>query len=95
MRVLVHSSAESDLDRIADWVAKDNSRAAARMVSKLYERISILETDELAHMGRPGLVEGTRELVESPYIIVYRVDDERKEVIVLSIVHGARKRSGR
>jgi toxin ParE1/3/4 len=63
------------------------------MVSKLYERISFLETDELAHMGRPGLVEGTRELVESPYIIVYRVDEERKEVVVLSIVHGARKRT--
>lgn len=62
MRVLVHSSAESDLDRIADWIAKDNPRAAARMVSKLYERISFLETDELAHMGRPGLVEGTRSL---------------------------------
>jgi len=93
MRVLVHSSAESDLDRIADWIAKDNPRAAARMVSKLYERISFLETDELAHMGRPGLVEGTRELVESPYIIVYRVDEERKEVVVLSIVHGARKRT--
>lgn len=95
MRVLVHSSAESDLDRIADWIAKDNPRAAARIVSKLYERISILETDELAHMGRPGLVEGTRELVESPYIIVYRVDEERKEVVVLSIVHGARKRTER
>ncbi len=93
MRVLVHSSAESDLDRIADWIAKDNPRAAARMVSKLYERISFLETDELAHMGRPGLVEGTRELVESPYIIVYRVDEERKELVVLSIVHGARKRT--
>jgi len=93
MRVLVHSSAESDLDRIADWIAKDNPRAAARMASKLYERISFLETDELAHMGRPGLVEGTRELVESPYIIVYRVDEERKEVVVLSIVHGARKRT--
>lgn len=95
MRVLLHSLAESDLDRIADWIAKDNPRAAARMVSKLYERISFLETDELAHMGRPGLVEGTRELVESPYIIAYRVDDERKEVVVLSIAHGARKRSGR
>ena len=95
MKVLVHSSAESDLDRIADWIAKDNPPAAARMVSKLYEQISLLETDELAHMGRPGLVEGTRELVESPYIIVYRVDDERKEVAVLSIVHGARKRIGR
>jgi len=95
MRVLIHSSVESDLDRIAEWIAKDNPRAAARTVSNLRERISILETDELAHMGRPGLVEGTRELIETPYIIVYRVDEESKEVVILSIVHGARRRTER
>jgi plasmid stabilization system protein ParE len=38
------------------------------------------------------LVEGTRELIEHPYIIVYKVDEERREVTVLSIVHGARDR---
>jgi toxin ParE1/3/4 len=40
-------------------------------------------------MDRPGLVEGTRELIEYPYIIVYTVIEERDEVVVLSIVHGA------
>jgi len=45
-------------------------------------------------MGRPGFVEGTRELLEWPYIIVYRVDEERDEIVVLSIVHGARDREG-
>ena len=44
-------------------------------------------------MGRPGLVEGTRELLEGPYIIVYRVDEELGDVIVGSVVHGARKRT--
>ncbi|MBV8535667.1 MAG: type II toxin-antitoxin system RelE/ParE family toxin, partial [Alphaproteobacteria bacterium] len=58
----------------------------------ILDRINVLETDELAHMGRPGLIAGTRELVEYPYIIVYRVDDGRREVVVLSIVHGAKDR---
>ena len=43
-------------------------------------------------MGRPGLVEGTRELIEGPYIIVYKVFDDR-EVVILSVVHGARDRT--
>ena len=43
-------------------------------------------------MGRSGLVTGTRELIEYPYIIVYQVDDERREVMVLSVVHGAQDR---
>jgi toxin ParE1/3/4 len=44
-------------------------------------------------MGRLGLVEGTRELLEPPYIIVYRVDEAEGEIVVLNIVHGARDRA--
>jgi toxin ParE1/3/4 len=43
-------------------------------------------------MGRPGLVAGTRELIEYPYIIVYEVDGDRREILVLTILHGARDR---
>jgi plasmid stabilization system protein ParE len=43
-------------------------------------------------MGHPGLVPGTRELVENPYIIVYKIVEARREVHVLSVVHGARER---
>jgi plasmid stabilization system protein ParE len=53
-----------------------------------------LELPELAHMGRPGFVEGTRELLEWPYIIVYKVLEDREEIVVLSVVHGARDREG-
>jgi addiction module RelE/StbE family toxin len=95
MKVIVREAAEEDLDRIFAWIVKDNPRAAASMVSRIRERINRLELDALAHMGRPGFVEGTRELVEPPYIIVYKVFDERREVHVLSIVHGAQDREGR
>jgi toxin ParE1/3/4 len=43
-------------------------------------------------MGRSGLIEGTRELLEGPYIIVYKVFEERSEIVVLTVVHGARDR---
>jgi toxin ParE1/3/4 len=97
MKVTVRDAAADDLHRIFFWIAEDNPRAALHMVSRIRERINLLELDALAHMGRPGFVKGTRELVEYPYIIVYRVFDERGEIVVLSIVHGAqdRERKGR
>jgi plasmid stabilization system protein ParE len=51
-----------------------------------------LENRELTHMGRPGLVDGTRELLEWPYIIVYKVDEIRQEIVVVSVAHGAQHR---
>jgi plasmid stabilization system protein ParE len=38
------------------------------------------------------LIEGTRELVEPPYIIVYEVHEAAGEIDVLAVVHGARDR---
>jgi plasmid stabilization system protein ParE len=43
-------------------------------------------------MGRPGEVQGTRELVSRPYVIVYRVDELADQIVVLGIFHGARER---
>ena len=62
------------------------------MVARIRDRISLLELDSLAHMGRPGLIAGTRELIEYPFIIIYGVDDRRREIAVLAILHGAQAR---
>jgi toxin ParE1/3/4 len=91
MRVTFDPGASEELDRIYAWIAKDNPRAALNMVARIRAKVMRLETPELTHMGRVGLVEGTRELLEWPYIIVYRVDQERNEIVVVSIVHGAQE----
>jgi toxin ParE1/3/4 len=93
MKVALRQSALDDLDHIYDWIARDNPRAASQMVSRLRDRISLLEIDALAHMGRPGLVAGTRELIEYPYIIVYMVEERAHEIVALPIMHGAQDRS--
>jgi plasmid stabilization system protein ParE len=53
MKVIIREAAADDLVQIADWIARDNPSAAARMVLKIREQISFLEADELAQMGRP------------------------------------------
>jgi toxin ParE1/3/4 len=92
MRVTFDPGARIDLDSIYAWIAKHSPRAALEMVARIEAKVVQLETPELTHMGRPGLVKGTRELLEYPYIIVYQVRDDRDEIVILSIVHGARDR---
>jgi toxin ParE1/3/4 len=92
MKITFEPAARDELDEIFQWIAKDNPRAARSLIARVEEKVMRLATPELAHMGRPGLVEGTRELIEAPYIIVYRVEDQSAEVVIVSIVHGARDR---
>lgn len=92
MKVAFDPAARTELDDIFAWIAKDSPRAALAMVARIEAKVMRLETPELTHMGRPGLVEGTRELLEHPYIIVYEVREDRDEIVILSVVHGARDR---
>jgi toxin ParE1/3/4 len=92
MKVVVHEAAAGDLDNILEWISMDSPRAAAELVRRILARIDRLAIPGLSHIGRPGLVEGTRGLVEMPYIIVYTVDEPADEIAVLAIIHGARDR---
>lgn len=92
MRVTFGPAAKDELDLIFAWISKDNPRAALEMIARIEAKVMRLGTPELTQMGRPGLVQGTRELIEWPYIIVYRVYLDRDEVVVVAIAHGAQDR---
>ena len=94
MKVTFEPAARDELDRIFAWIAKDNPRAALKMIARIEDKVMRLENRGLTYMGRPGLVEGTRELLEWPYIIVYKVDDVRHEIVVVAVAHGAQDREG-
>lgn len=92
MKVVIRETAAADLDGIFDWISQDSPRAAAELVRRIHARINRLGVPGLSHIGRPGLIMGTRELVEPPYIIVYSIDNAADQITVLAIVHGARNR---
>jgi toxin ParE1/3/4 len=92
MRVTFDPAARDELDDIFQWIAKDSPRAAHELIARIEAKVMRLLVPQLTHMGRPGLVEGTRELLEWPYIVVYQVFEDREEIVVLSVVHGARDR---
>jgi toxin ParE1/3/4 len=72
-----------------DYIALDNPVAAVRVVSKIQAAVTQLENSP--HIGRPGRVEGTRELVvlQTPYIVVYRVTSTT--VTIIRVLHSSRK----
>lgn len=72
-----------------DYIAADNPTAAARVDEEIERQTDLLA--QFPKMGREGRVNGTRELVinRSPYIVVYRVKEDRIEIIRL--LHGAQR----
>jgi toxin ParE1/3/4 len=95
MRVTFDPAAREELDGIFAFIAEDNPRAALELILRIEAKVMRLESPQVTHMGRPGLVEGTRELLEWPYIIVYKVYQDRDEIVVVSVVHGAQDREKR
>jgi plasmid stabilization system protein ParE len=95
MKVIVRDSATRDLEDIFNWISKENPRAAINIVERIRLRINRLAHPALSRIGRPGLIDGTRELVEPPYIVIYEVNEPAGEVVVLAVMHGARDREER
>ncbi len=79
------SSALAELAHIYEYIARDNSKAAARVFVQIRKATRQLAT--FPETGRPGHVAGTRELVVSglPYVVVYRVTGDAVEI--LRVVH--------
>ena len=78
--------AVSDLHNISSYIEEATSlRSANRITRDIYEAAQSLKS--LPRRGRPGVTEGTRELLvpKLPYRIVYRLSPGR--VFILNIVH--------
>ena len=85
MRIRWSTEACDQLTGIVKHIGEENATAAAEVAHSIIDAIDRLEA--FPYLGRPGEVEGTRELVSSPYVVVYRI---RSEVIeILHIWHGA------
>jgi plasmid stabilization system protein ParE len=92
MKVVLRDSAVADLEDIHAWIAVERPLTADKVVDRIFASVQILKL--FPESGRPGRVEGTRELVvpRLPYIVIYEVAYELDAVLVTAVVHGARDR---
>ncbi len=79
-----------DLAAVADYIARDSENYAATFVQEVNEAAA-----SLADFAERGVVvpefgdETVRELLVRPYRLVYKLTEDK--VIVLTLVHGARR----
>ncbi len=93
MKLVFDDRALSDLEGIFNWIAKDNPIAAKAVVERIFGSVEHLA--KFPQMGRPGLDPGSFEWVvpRLPYIVVYEIDRDANEVIVIGVIHAAQDRS--
>ncbi len=89
MRIRWTNKALDNFDAAVEYIALDNPVSANRVAKKIWESIQLLKMQP--GLGRPGRVEGTRELVIHglPYIVPYIEKDGT--IFILRIIHSSMK----
>ena len=79
----------ADREGIFNYIETDSAEAAFAVDERIEAAVESLE--QFPEIGRPGRVEGTRELVvqRTPYIAAYQIDGD--VVRILRVLHGARR----
>lgn len=82
---------EARQDRFEIWarIARDDPYAAVHMDERFGTAAARLR--DHPELGREGLIPGTREfVVHESYQLVYEIDQTRREVRILALVHTRR-----
>jgi toxin ParE1/3/4 len=89
MEIRWSPEAAAEFTAIIQYIRQDNADAALRVARTIYQTIAQLKT--FPNRGRPGRVDGTRELVfpPLPFVVVYRVKESAVEIVRL--LHGAQR----
>src|SRR5689334_10018567 len=84
----VTDSAQTDLNGIWNYVARDNPEAADRLLAEIYD--ACLSLGEMPGIGRrrEELARGLRSFAVGNYVILYRPLEEGVEIF--RVLHGAR-----
>ena len=87
MEVRWSPEAADDFTALIRYIRQDNPSAALQVARTIYNAVAQLNT--FPNRGRPGRVNGTRELplTRLPFVVVYRVRESAVEIA--RVLHGA------
>lgn len=88
MRVIWLPSARRQRESAIDYIAERDPQAAIGVLDRVIESAARLA--DHPYIGRPGLVPNTRELVVSPYVLVYDVSEDAARI--LAVYHHKQQR---
>jgi plasmid stabilization system protein ParE len=89
-RLLYSQKSLNDLGEILGHIAEEDAEAASRFGTSLLDHI-----DLLSRFPRLGAIirkrSWVRKLLHRPFLVYYRVDEDRRLIEILHVRHGARK----
>ncbi len=87
MRLEWSPLAMDDRERIFDFIEQDDPRAAVAVDERIATQVLVLS--QFPEGGRPGRIEGTRELIvrRTPYVVAYQIGKD--SVRILRVLHSA------
>lgn len=91
MKVVFSATAKGDMAEIVQYIARDKPKAARRWVAELRTSVEVLS--DFPRLGRVVPEYGdeqTREIIKGQYRIIYKIDNENKTVVILTVNHGKR-----
>ncbi|MDX1967570.1 MAG: type II toxin-antitoxin system RelE/ParE family toxin [Planctomycetaceae bacterium] len=87
--------ATQELQEIAAYSADDNANAASRFVANVIHRVQRLALlPGLGGMFPDPCGRILRQIIVGKYRVVYQIDEQRRQVIVMPIWHSARRDPG-
>ena len=90
MKYRLSRRAIRNLEGIQVFIAKENPSAAVAVLSRLldtFERLTVHPK-----LGQEGRRPGTREFVQAPYVIVYRILNVER-LTIAAVLHGSQQYS--
>jgi toxin ParE1/3/4 len=89
VKIVWTEPARQDLRDIFEYIAEENPHAARALLNEIKDRVLLLKNNP--QIGRPGRVDGTRELVltGTRYILPYRI--KQQQIQILAVFHTAKK----
>jgi toxin ParE1/3/4 len=91
-KVIWTDEAIADLSQLVAFIAKETPAAAVKLGEALIQKSMILESHpRLGRMLREPRKDSLRELIISPYRLIYEIDDAASAVYVRVLWQGARQ----
>ncbi len=88
MKVYWTDTAQTHLDNIYNYIARDSIQYAKRTVDRITKRSIQISEFPLSGRKVPEIsIDQIREMIEGPYRIVYHIKPD--QIDVLAVIHGA------
>lgn len=81
MRVIRTARAEKDLVEIWAYVARDDERAADRVLDQLERKTKLLGQNPNIGRERADIAMGVRGIVSGSYLVLYRIGADHVEIV--------------